>query len=110
MPEAAFGADLRRALERAYFSLSGDAPLNCWLPDGPRDAEFLPLLPDPPDGPFSFLTDADLDALTATFERTGMVAAFNRCRASAFDAAESADIISAPVTQPSCFIAGDTIR
>ena len=55
----------------------------------------------------SFITDADLDALTASLERTGMIGAFNRYRASALDAAESADIIGAPVTQPSCFIAGE---
>ncbi len=59
VPEAAFGADMRAALKRIYFALSGDAPLNCWIPEGPRDAAFLPLLPDPPDGPLSFLSDAE---------------------------------------------------
>ena len=107
VPEADFGADLRGALKRVYFALSGDAPLNSWLPDAPRDAAFLPLLPDPPDGPLRFITDADLDALAASFEHTGMVGAFNRYRASPLDATESADIIGAPVTQPSCFIAGE---
>lgn len=106
-PEADFGADLRGALKRVYFALSGDAPLNCWLPDAPRDAALLPLLPDPPDGPLSFITDGDLDALTESLERTGMVGAFNRYRALALDATASADIIGAPVTQPSCFIAGE---
>ena len=106
VPEAAFGADLRGALKRAYFAGSGDAPLNCWLPDAPRDAALLTLLPDPPDGPLSFITDAELDAITTSFERTGMIGAFNRYRASAL-AAESADIIGAPVIQPSCFIAGE---
>ena len=100
------------ALKRVYFALSGDSPLNCWIPEGPRDAEFLPLLPDPPDGPLSFLSDADLDAAAATFERTGMVGAFNRYRAAPFDAAENADIVGATVGQPSCFIAGsrDPVR
>ena len=106
-PEADFGADLRGALKRVFHALSGDSPLRCWLPDAPRDAAFLPLLPDPPDGPLSFITEADLDALTASLERTGMVGAFNRYRASSLDATESADIIGAPVTQPSCFIAGE---
>jgi len=106
-PEADFGADLRGALKRVYFALSGDAPLNCWLPDAPRDVALLPLLPNPPDGPLSFITDADLDALTASFEHTGMTGAFNRYRALALDATESADIIGAPVTQPSRFIAGE---
>jgi pimeloyl-ACP methyl ester carboxylesterase len=107
VPEADFGADLRGALKRVFYALSGDAPLNCWLPDAPRDVALLPLLPDPPDGPLDFITDAELDALTRTLARTGMIGAFNRYRASALDAAESADIIGAPVTQPSYFIAGE---
>ena len=106
-PEADFDADVRGALKRVYYALSGDAPLNCWLPDAPRDVALLPLLPDPPDGPLSFISDADLDALTASLEHTGMVGAFNRYRALAFDAADSVDVIGALVTQPSCFIAGE---
>ena len=86
VPEADFGVDLRGALKRVFFALSGDAPLNCWLPDAPRDAAFLPLLPDPPDGPLSFITDTDLDVLTSSFQRSGMTGAFNRYRASALDA------------------------
>jgi pimeloyl-ACP methyl ester carboxylesterase len=112
VPEAAFAADMRAALKRVYFALSGDAPDNSWLPDAPRDAAFLPLLPEPPDGPLSFLTDDDLDLSAATFERTGMTGAFNRYRALAFDADASADIVGATVDQPSCFIAGalDPVR
>ena len=107
VPEADFGADLRGALKRVFYALSGDAPLNCWLPDAPRDVALLPLLPDPPDGPLEFITDAELDALATTLTRTGMIGAFNRYRASALDGTESADIIGAPVTQPSYFIAGE---
>src|SRR6476620_1869929 len=69
--EAEFAPDLRGALKRCYFALSGDAPPGSWLPDAPRDAAFLPLLPDPPDGPLSFLPDVELDQVAATFERTG---------------------------------------
>jgi pimeloyl-ACP methyl ester carboxylesterase len=110
--EAAFAADVRSALKRVYFALSGDAPADSWLPDAPRDAAFLPLLPEPPDGPLSFLTDDDLDLSAATFERTGMTGAFNRYRALAFDADASADIVGATVDQPSCFVAGgrDPVR
>jgi pimeloyl-ACP methyl ester carboxylesterase len=105
--EAAFATDLRAALKRVYFALSGDAPVNSFLPDGPRDAPFLPLLPEPPDGPLRFLSDDDLDACAATFERTGMIGAFNRYRALSLDAAASADIVGATVDRPSCFIAGE---
>jgi pimeloyl-ACP methyl ester carboxylesterase len=105
--EGEFGADLRAALKRVYFALSGDAPLNSLLPDAPRDAALLPLLPDPPDGPLGFLPDDELVAIVAAFERTGTTGAFNRYRALGLDAAESADIVGATVDQPSCFIAGD---
>jgi pimeloyl-ACP methyl ester carboxylesterase len=112
VPEAEFGADLRGALKRCFFALSGDAPAGSWLPDAPRDSAFLTLLPEPPVGPLSFLPDDDLDLIAATFERTGMTGAFNRYRATAFDAASDADIVGATVDRPSCFIGGalDPVR
>ncbi len=81
-------------------------------PDAPRDAAFLPLLPDPPDGPLPFLSDEALDRYAATFERTGMTGAFNRYRALAFDPATVGDLAGVTVDQPSCFIAGalDPVR
>jgi pimeloyl-ACP methyl ester carboxylesterase len=105
--EAAFEADLRAALKRVYFALSGEAPVNSLLIDAPRDAALLSLLPEPPDGPLSFLADADLDRVVSTFERTGLTGAFNRYRALALDADTSTDIVGATVDQPSCFIAGE---
>jgi pimeloyl-ACP methyl ester carboxylesterase len=105
--EAEFAPDLRAALKRVYFALSGASPLNSWLPDAPRGGAFLPLLPDPPEGPLGFLPDADLDLIASTFARTGLTGAFNRYRALPFDVAASADIIGATVDQPSCFVAGD---
>jgi pimeloyl-ACP methyl ester carboxylesterase len=105
--EAAFEVDVRAALKRMYFAVSGGAPVNSLLADAPRDAALLPLLPDPPDGPLSFLSDDDLDQIAATFERTGMTGSFNRYRALPFDVDASADIVGAPVDQPSCFIAGE---
>ena len=110
--EAEFAEDLRGALKASYFALSGDAPAGSWAPDAPRGAAFLPLLPAPPAGPLRFLTDDELDAITATFERTGMTGAFNRYRAAALDGDGDADIIGATVDQPSCFIAGslDPVR
>jgi pimeloyl-ACP methyl ester carboxylesterase len=105
--EAEFGADLRAALKRVYFGLSGEAPLYSWMPNAPRDAAMLPLLPDPPEGPLSFLDDDDLDVYVSTFARTGMTGAFNRYRAMPYDVEASADIVGATVDQPSCFVAGD---
>lgn len=105
--EAEFEVDLRAALKRVYFALSGDVPRDSWLPDAPRGAPFLPQLPEPPDGPLSFLTDDELDEAAATFARVGMTGAFNRYRAAALDGEDSADIIGVTVDQPSCFIGGE---
>jgi len=112
VPEADFGADLRGALKRCFFALSGDAAPGSWTPDAPRDTSFLPLLPDPPDGPLNFLPDEELDRIAASFERTGMTGAFNRYRAAALDATSDGDIVGATVTQPACFIGGakDPVR
>jgi pimeloyl-ACP methyl ester carboxylesterase len=112
VPEAEFAPDLRDALKRCFYALSGDAPEGSWVPDAPRDAAFLPLLPDPPEGPLPFLPDDELDACVAAFERTGMTGAFNRYRAVALDATEDTDIIGATIDQPSCFIGGslDPVR
>jgi pimeloyl-ACP methyl ester carboxylesterase len=110
--EAEFATDVRGALKRVYFALSGAAPLNSLLPDAPRDSAFLALMPDPPEGPLDFVSDAELDEMAATFARTGFTGAFNRYRAAAFDAETSAELIGATVSRPACFIGGarDPVR
>lgn len=110
--EAEFDGDMRAALKKVYFAISGDGPLNSLLPDCPRGVSFLAQLPEPPAGPLSFLTDADLDFCAANFQRTGLTGAFNRYRALGLDVDASADIVGATVGQPSCFIGGakDAVR
>ena len=105
--ERDFGVDLRAALKRVYFALSGEAPPGSFSPDAPRDASLLPELPEPPAGPLGFLDQDDLDVYVRAFERTGMVGAFNRYRATGLDVATSADIVGATVDQPACFIGGE---
>jgi pimeloyl-ACP methyl ester carboxylesterase len=105
--EAEFAVDLRAALKKVYYGLSGDAPAGGLIPDGPRDATLLSLLPEPPEGPLSFMSDDDLDAYVAMFERVGLTGGFNRYRAGAFDVEANADVMGATVDQPSCFVAGD---
>ena len=78
--EGEFAADVRAALKKVYFALSGDVPAGSFLPDAPRGTSFLSLLPEPPAGPLSFLSDAELDESASTFERTGFIGAFNRSR------------------------------
>ena len=103
--EAEFAADLPAALKKVYFGLSGDAPPGGLTPDAPRDATMLSLLPEPPEGPLSFMSDADLDAYVAMFERVGLTGAFNRYRAVGFDV--DADVVGATVDRPTCFIGGE---
>lgn len=105
--EAEFATDVQGGLKRCFYALSGEAPRGSWVPKAPRGAAFLPLLPDPPDGPLTFLPDEELDRIAETFERTGMTGSFNRYRATSLDAAEEVDLIGATVDQPSCFIGGE---
>lgn len=105
--ESQFAVDTRAALKAVYFGLSGDAPENALLAEAPRDNPLLSVLPEPPDGPLSFMTDDDLDMYATTFERRGMTGAFNRYRALAFDVEANTDVMGATVDQPSCFIAGE---
>ncbi len=105
--ESQFAVDTRAALKKVYFGSSGDAPDNAMVVDAPRDSPMLSVLPEPPEGPLSFMSDADLDVYASTFERVGMVGAFNRYRALGFDVDATADITGAMVNQPSCFIAGE---
>jgi pimeloyl-ACP methyl ester carboxylesterase len=105
--EAEFAPDVRGALKRVYFALSGAAPPNSLLPNAPRDSPLLALLPEPPAGPLSFMTDDELDECATIIQRTGLTGGFNRYRALPFDVAASADIVGATVDVPSYFIAGD---
>jgi pimeloyl-ACP methyl ester carboxylesterase len=105
--EHEFEADLRAALKRVYFALSGEAPAGSFLPDAPRGASLLAELPEPPAEPLRFMDEDDLDVYVRAFAHTGMVGAINRYRAMALDAVASADIVGATVDQPACFIGGE---
>ncbi|MEO1057538.1 MAG: alpha/beta hydrolase, partial [Actinomycetota bacterium] len=110
--EAAFDRDLRDALKRVYFALSGDGPESPLSSDASRDLGLLDLLPPAPDGPLPFMSDNDLDRYVDAFARVGMVGAFNRYRALAVDPEDNADVVGAQITQPSVFIGGarDPVR
>jgi pimeloyl-ACP methyl ester carboxylesterase len=104
--EAEFEADVRTALRRVYHAGSAAATVGL-LPDGPRDATLLSLLPDPPPGPLGFMTDDDLEVYVRAFEQRGFRGAFNRYRALALEPGASADILGATVNRPACFIGGE---
>ena len=53
--ETELGQDVGASLRKIYYALSGDAPLNEWLKDKPKDAGLLDDLTDP--DPLSWLDD-----------------------------------------------------
>lgn len=70
-----------------------------------RAAGTDPASSDPPAEALGFMSHDELDVYGSTFQRTGMVGAFNRYRAIRLDG--PANIVGATLDQPSCFIAGE---
>jgi pimeloyl-ACP methyl ester carboxylesterase len=105
--EAEFAQDLRGALKKVYFALSAAGPRDPLVSDLPRDTPITDVLPEPPAGPLSFLSDDDLDVYVRAFERSGTTGGFNRYRALALEVDDTADILGATVDRPSWFIGGE---
>lgn len=109
--EAAFNADLERAIRKVTYAISGDAPAGVWTQDAPDGAALLDLLPDPDPIPQWMAGDAlqpTIDALAS-----GPIhGPFHRYRAQALDGAEIEGRGEPILAQPSCFIAGaeDAVR
>ncbi len=104
--EAELEADVAAALRKIYFALSGDAPLDAWLADKPRDAKLLDGMADPEPFP-SWLTDEDLAVYADAFTSGGFTGPINRYRAQRIDFEELAALRGATVEQPACFVAGE---
>ena len=111
--EAAFEADVRTALRKLYYTISGDgadAPLHSLSAPEPV-ADPLATMVDPDPFP-SWMSDADLDYYTAAFERGGFRGPLNRYRAQGRDWELLPELSQLQVHQPSTFIAGslDPVR
>ncbi len=104
--EAEFGADLRTALRKTYFSISGDAPADLMLKDKAADAPFLEGLIDPAQFP-AWMSEADMQVYIDAFSCGGMHGMFNRYRAQQMDFDAIGDLRGQPVSQPSFFIGGE---
>jgi pimeloyl-ACP methyl ester carboxylesterase len=104
-------ADVRVALRKIYFSISGDAPsLDSWLNRTPDGGMLDPMTaPDPFPG---WMTDGDLDYFVSNFAAGGFRGPINRYRNQQRDFDTIPEMGVAPVNQPSCFIAGskDVVR
>lgn len=104
--EAEVEADIRTALRKIYYSISGDAPsLDSWL-DRPAAGGLLDTMTDPDPFP-AWMTAADLDYFVAAFETGGFRGPINRYRNQARDFEMLPEMGARPVHQPSCFIAGE---
>jgi pimeloyl-ACP methyl ester carboxylesterase len=99
-------ADVRVALRKIYYALSGDAPLDAWLIDKPEDARLLDDQVDPDPFP-AWLGPADLAVFAEAFEAGGFRGPINRYRAQAADFRQLEPIRGRHIAQPACFVGGE---
>jgi pimeloyl-ACP methyl ester carboxylesterase len=104
--EAELEADISASLRRIYFAASGDAPRDVWLKPKPASAKFLDGLPDPSVLP-AWMGPDDLKVFVDAFQAGGFRGPINRYRSIDNDFAELEAYKGKPVTQPSCFVAGE---
>ncbi len=104
--EAEVEADMRTALRKIYYSISGDAPAGAWPLDKKHGAPLLEGLIDPETFP-SWLTSADIDYLVSEFEGSGFRGPINRYRNFHRDFAWMAQVERSKIDQPALFITGD---
>jgi pimeloyl-ACP methyl ester carboxylesterase len=104
--EAEFEADIPTGLRKAYFALSGAAPLNQWLEHKSADAKLLDGMIDPQPFP-DWMSEKDLQVYVEAFRAGGFRGPLNRYRAANIDFEDMADFAGKPVTQPSYFVGGE---
>jgi pimeloyl-ACP methyl ester carboxylesterase len=109
--EAELEADVRTALRKIYFALSGSAKLNQWLSEKPVDAPLLAGLDDPAVFP-EWMSERDLQVYVDAFKAGGFRGPINRYRAQDMDFQDLRSLAGQPLTQPSAFVGGqrDMVR
>lgn len=103
--EAEMEADVRGALRRFYYAISGDAPDGTWPTDKVVGDTLLHRLPDSDPFP-AWLTGADLDYFVGEFEASGFRGPINRYRNHDRDFAYLSQFKGRVIAQPSLFIGG----
>jgi len=104
--EAEMEADVRGALRKFYYAISGDAPDGTWPTDKVVGDTLLHRLPDP--NPFpAWLTPADLDYFVGEFEGSGFRGPINRYRNHDRDFEYLKQFDGRTIDQPSLFIGGE---
>jgi pimeloyl-ACP methyl ester carboxylesterase len=104
--EAEMEADVRDALRKFYYAISGDAPDGTWPLDKVVGDSLLHRLPDPDPFP-AWLTAADLDYYVGEFERSGFRGPINRYRNHDRDFEYLKRFDGRAIAQPSLFIGGE---
>lgn len=102
--EMEFESNVRSALRRLYYSVSGDAPPGLWA-NKPFGGRLLDGLPDPDPFP-TWLSADELDQLVAIYERTGFRGALNRYRNYQTDFAFLTSYRGRKLQQPCVYIGG----
>lgn len=105
--EAELEAEVRDALKRIFYSLSGDAPLADWTRRRPYDAPLLEGLTPPPEGPLTFMEEPELDAFADAFERGGFFGPLSWYRNPEADFLDHLAYEDAIIRQPSAFLCGE---
>ncbi len=103
--EAEMEADVRGALRRFYYAISGDAPDGAWPNDKVHGDPLLKGLVDPDPFP-AWLTAADEDYFVGEFEASGFRGPINRYRNHDRDFAWLQAFRGRKIEQPALFIAG----
>ena len=104
--EAELEADVRGALRKFYYAISGDAPDGAWPRDKTHGQSLLEGLVDPDPFP-AWLTDADLDYYVGEFERSGFRGPINRYRNHDRDFRYLSQFQGRKIEQPALFIGGE---
>ena len=104
--EAELEADVRGALRKFYYALSGDAPAGTWPADKRHGASLLDRLPDPQPFP-AWLSAAELDCFVADFEASGFRGPLNRYRNHQRDFDWQQGFKHQRIEQPALFIGGE---
>jgi pimeloyl-ACP methyl ester carboxylesterase len=104
--EAELEADVRGALRRIYYALSGDAPAASWTAGKAVGDSVLKGLTDPDPFP-AWLTPADIDYFTGEFERSGFRGPLNRYRNHDRDFEYLQRFRGSKIEQPALFMGGE---
>lgn len=106
LAEAELDRDVRYALKRIFFALSGDAPLGEWTKHRPPESRLLDGLAEPLPEPLSFMSDTELDYYAEQFSKGGFRGPLNWYRAMDTNSAQ-AKAYGERLRQPTGFLCGE---